>query len=56
MLKTSNTESTKPKKSGVGVGGDSRAKRDGNKIDRSRINDVEVNGDKVGDDKVEKKS
>ena len=45
MLKTLSTELAKPRKGGVEVGSCSRAGRDRNKVD----------GDEVGDDKVEKK-
>ena len=48
MLKTSSIESTKPKKGGVGVGGDNRVERDG-------MDDVEVDGDKFGDNEIGKK-
>ena len=50
MLKT-----VKPKKGKVGVGSDSRAGRGGSEIDRSKMDDVEVDGDEVKVDKVEKK-
>ena len=55
MLKTSgNTEPlTRPGKGVVEVGGDSRAGRDG--IDRSGMDDVEVDGGEVKVDEVEKK-
>ena len=48
MLKTLSIESAKPRKGGVRVGYNSRAKRNG-------IDDVEVDNDKVEDDEVEKK-
>ena len=56
MLKTSITESAKPKKGGVGVGSGSRAGRVKNEINRSRIDNIEIDGGKVGDDEVGKKS
>ena len=55
MLKTSSTKSAKPKKGGTGVGSFSKAGRDGNELDRSEMDDVEVNGGKVGNDKIGKK-
>ena len=51
MLKTA-----KPKKGGVGVGGDSKARRGGSEIDRSGMDDVEVDGDEVEVDEFEKKA
>ena len=55
MLKTSrsNEPSTQPGEGAVGVSGDSRAGRDG--IDRSGIDDVEVDGGEVEVDEVGKK-
>ena len=55
MLKTLSTKSAKLRKGKARVGGDSRAKRDGNKLDRSEIDDIEVDGNKVGEDEVRKK-
>ena len=56
MLKTSSIKSAEPKKGIVGVGGDSKAGRDGNKIvNESGMDDVEVGGGEVRDDKVRKK-
>ena len=55
MLKTLSTKSVEPRKSEVGVGGDSRARRDGSEIDRSGMDDIEVDSGEVGDDKVVKK-
>ena len=55
MLKTSSTESAKPKKGVVGVGGDSRVRRDGGGLDGSAMNNVEVDGSEVEDDEVGKK-
>ena len=53
MLKTSRTTDSKtwPIEGGVGIGGDSRARRG-----RSGINDIEVGGGEVEDDEVEKKT
>ena len=50
MLKTSSIKSAEPRKGGVGVDGDSRARRDRSELDRDEINSGEV-----GDDKVRKK-
>ena len=52
MLKTSGSteSSTRPGKGEVGVGGDSRAGRDGSELDGSK-----VDGGEVGDDEVGKK-
>ena len=47
MLKTSSTESAEPKKGVVGVGGGSRAGRDRDGLDGSRMDDVEVDGGEV---------
>ena len=55
MLKTSNTKSAEPKKGVVGVGGGSRARHDRGGLDKSGIDNVEVNGGKVGDNEVGKK-
>ena len=57
MLKTSgSTESkTQSGKGGVGVGGDSRARRGGKEIDGNGNDNVEVNGGKVEVDEVGKK-
>ena len=49
MLKTSSTKSAQPRKGGVGVGGGSKARRDG------EIDDDGVNSNEVGDDEVGKK-
>ena len=54
MLKTSSTESAKPRKDGDRVGGDSRAKRGRSEIDRIGIDDVEVNGGEVEIDEIGK--
>ena len=55
MLKTSSIKLAEPKKGIVGVGGDSRAKRDGSKIvDESGMDDVKIDGGKVRDKKVRK--
>ena len=53
MLKTSNTKSAKPKKAGAGVGSNSKARR---KLDKSGIDDVEVDGGEVRDNEIGKKS
>ena len=55
MLKTSNTKSVESKKGGVRVGGDSKARHDGSEINESAMNNIKVDGDKVGCDEVEKK-
>ena len=55
MLKTLSTELAKPKKSGVGVGGNSKAGRGQSKIDGSEMNNVEVDGSEVEVDEVGKK-
>ena len=55
MLKTSNTESADLKKSRAVVGNDNRARRNRNEIDRSRMDNIEVDSGKVRDDKVGKK-
>ena len=49
------TESAKPRKGVVRVGSDSRAGRDGSKLDENEFNDGKVDGGKVGDNKVGKK-
>ena len=56
MLKISrNTKSLiRPGKDGVEVGSDNRARRDGNKLDRSEINGVEVDSGEFGDNKIRK--
>ena len=56
MLKTSSTELAEPRKGVVGVGGDSRARRDRGGIDGSEMNDVEVDGGEVEVDKVGRKA
>ena len=43
------------KKGKVGIGDNSRAGCDGSKFDKIEMDNVEVNGGKVGDDEVEKK-
>ena len=49
-LLTSILKTAEPKKGGVGVGGDSRARRGGSKLDERRIDDDEVDGDEVDDE------
>ena len=50
MLKSSSTESSKPKKGGVGISDDNKARRDSRcKIDRSEISDNEID-DQVDDE------
>ena len=57
MLKTSNTESAKPRKSGVGVGDDNKVGRTRSEIDDGKkINVSKVDGDKIEDDEVGKKA
>ena len=46
---------TRPRKGGVGVGGDSRVGCDGSGLDGSEIDGGEVDGNEVGDDKGRKK-
>ena len=55
MLKTSNTESAKLRKGGVGVGDDSRAGHSQSGIDRSGMDNVKVDGNEVEVDEVGKK-
>ena len=57
MLKTSGStkSATQPGEGGVGVGGNSRAERDGSRLDESRIDDGEVDGGEVRDNEVGKK-
>ena len=55
MLKTLSIKSAKPKKSGVRIGVDSKARRDRSKLDGSRINNIEVDGGEVRDDEIGKK-
>ena len=50
MVKTLSNELAEPKKSGVKVGGNNKAKRD-----KSEIDEGEVDGGKVEDNEVEKK-
>ena len=50
MLKT-----TKPRKSGVGVGGDSRTRRGGSKIDGSGMDNFKVDSSEVEVDEVGKR-
>ena len=50
MLKTLRTKLAEPKKDIVMVGGDSRAERDGSKLDGDG-----VNGGKVGNNEIRKK-
>ena len=52
MLKIlGSTESlTQPKEDIVGIGSDSKARRDESKLDKSEINDSEVDGSKVGNE------
>ena len=60
MLKTSSTNSAKPRKSRVGVGDDSktgynRSRLDGSKLDRSKVDGNEVDRGEVKKDEVGKK-
>ena len=55
MLKTSNTELAEPKKGRIGFGGDSRARRGRNEIDRSGMDNVKVDDGEVEVDEVGKK-
>ena len=56
MLKTSSIESAELRKGLVGVGGDNRARCDGNKIvDRSGMDNVEVDSGEIRDNEVGRK-
>ena len=55
MLKTSSTKSVEIGKGGAGVDSDNRAGHDGGELDRSGMDNVEVDSNKVGDDEVGKK-
>ena len=55
MLKISSTKSAKCRKGVVEVGCDSRARQNRGELDGSGINNVEVDGGEVKDNKVEKK-
>ena len=57
MLKTykSNESITRPGEGKVGVSGNSRARRNGSKLDRSKLDGDELDGGKVEDDEVKKK-
>ena len=55
MLKTSSTKSAEPRKNVVGIGGDSRARRDRDRLDGSGMNNIEIDDGKVGGNEVEKK-
>ena len=55
MIKTSSIKSAESRKGIVGVGDDRKVRRDGGKLDGSGIDNVEVDGGKVGDDEVGKK-
>ena len=48
-------KATEPRKSGDGVGDDSRAERGGNEIDGSEMDDIEVDGNEIKVDEVGKK-
>ena len=50
-----NTESAKPKKSGVEVGSDSRARCNKSKRNEDRVDSAEIDGNEVGDDEIRKK-
>ena len=54
-MKTLNSKSAKSRKSGVGVGGGSKARRDKSKIDGSKVDSSEVRDDEDGK-KVQKTS
>ena len=54
-MKTLSTGSTEPRKDGVEIGGDSKARRDRKKYDRCEIDGDEVDDGKIGDDEVGKK-
>ena len=54
-MKTLSTKSIEPRKDVVGVGGGSRARRDGSELDGNKINGDEIDSGEVGDDKVGKK-
>ena len=48
MLKISSTESAKPRKSGFGVGNDSKARRNRNELDEDEVNDGEFENNEIG--------
>ena len=48
MLKTSNIESAELKKGVIGVGGDSKARRDRGKLDKSGMDNVKVGDNEFG--------
>ena len=48
MLKTLNTKSAKLRKDGVGIGGSSKARRDGKGDDSDEVDCGEIEGDEVG--------
>ena len=55
ILKTWSTKLAKSGRGGAGVGGDSKARRNGSELDGSGTDDVEVDGVEVEDDEVGKK-
>ena len=55
MLKTSSTKSAEPRKGVVGGGSDSGARRDRGELDRSGMDNIEVDCGKVRDDEIGKK-
>ena len=55
MLKTLNTKSIESRKCVVGLGNRSRAGRDKDELDGSRMDNVEIDDSKVGGDEVRKK-
>ena len=55
MLKTPSTKSTEPRKGGVRVGGNRRAECDGSELNGNGMNNVEVDGNKIGDNEVRKR-
>ena len=56
ILKTSSTKLAELRKDVVGVVGDSKTRCNRDEFNRNMINDAKVNGGKVRDDEVEKKS
>ena len=49
------TKSAKPRKDGAGVGADNKDEHNGSELNRSGIDNVEVDGGEVRDNEIEKK-
>ena len=56
MLKSLSTESVKLRKSGAGVSVKSRAGRDRSELNKSEMDNVEVNSGKIKENRVGKKA